>query len=125
MLGAVTLIMEQFTPHVTQEDVERVLQRDFPSEHWEEVRAMSRVVQVWEKDRVILACMKTAGGDFQKLKGNLTVAEGWWRDIISEAEYPFYLKKMFRIDKLTEKEKSDIIEKDKKQYLDWLNRKSS
>lgn len=55
----------------------------------------------------------------------MTVAEGWWRDIISEAEYPSYSKKMFRIDKRTEKEKSDIIEKDKKHYLDWLNRTSS
>ena len=117
--------MEQFTPKVTQEDVERILQRDFPAEHWQGLREMIQLVQVREKDRVILACIKTAGGDFQKLKSNLTVAEGWWRDIISEAEYPFYSKKMFRIDKLTQKEKSDIIEKDKKQYLDWLNPKSS
>ena len=117
--------MDQFTPQVTQEDVERVLQRDFPAEHWEELREMIQLVHVREKDRVILACMKNAGGDVQKLKGNLNEAEGYWREIISEAEYPFYVKKMFRMDKLTEKEKSDIIEKDKKQYLDWLNRKSS
>jgi hypothetical protein len=45
------------------------------------------------------------------------------REILAEAEYPSYLKKMFRIDKLHEKAKADIIEKDKKQYLDWLNRK--
>jgi hypothetical protein len=29
---------------------------------------------------------------------------------------------MFRIDKLTEQEEADIIEKDKKQYLNWFNR---
>ena len=116
--------MDQFTPQVTQEDVERVLQRDFPAEHWEELREMIQLVHVREKDRVILACMKNAGGDVQKLKGNLNEASGYYREIIGEAEYPFYVKKMFRIDKLTEKEKSDIIEKDKKQYLDWLNRKS-
>ena len=117
--------MDQFTPQVSQDDVERVLQRDFPVEHWQELREMIQLVQVREKDRVILACMKNVSGDVQKLKGNLTEAEGYWREIISEAEYPFYSKKMFRIDKLNEKEKSDIIEKDKKQYLDWLNRKFS
>ena len=117
--------MDQFTPQVTREDVERILQRDFPVEQWQELREMIQLVQVREKDRLVLACMKNAGGDFQKLKGNLTEAEGYWREIISEAEYPLYSKNMFRLDKLTEKEKSDIIEKDKKQYLDWLNRKFS
>jgi hypothetical protein len=29
---------------------------------------------------------------------------------------------MFRIDKLTEREQAEIIEKDKQQYLRWLNR---
>ena len=117
--------MDQFTPQVNQEDVERVLQRDFPVEHWQELREMIQLVQVREKDRVILACLKNARGDVQRLKGNLNEAEGYWREIISEAEYPFYSKKMFRIDKLTEKERADLIEKDKKQYLDWLNRKAS
>lgn len=117
--------MDQFTPQVNQEDVERVLQRDFPAEHWQELREIIQRVQVREKDRVMLACMKAAGGDVQKLKGNLNEAEGYYREIIGEAEYPFYVKKMFRMDKLTEQEKADIIEKDKKQYLDWLKRKSS
>lgn len=50
------------------------------------------------------------------------MSPGYYREIISEAEYPFYTKKMFRIDKLTGQEKADIIEKDKKQYLNWFNR---
>jgi hypothetical protein len=67
--------------------------------------------------------MKVAAGDVQKLKRNLNEAAGYYREIVGEAEYPFYVKKIFRIDKLNEKEKADIVEKDKKQYLDWLNRK--
>ena len=67
--------------------------------------------------------MKVAARDVQKLKRNLNEAAGYYREILGEAEYPFYVKKIFRIDKLTEKEKVDIVEKDKKQYLDWLNRK--
>ena len=113
--------MDQFIPQVSQEDVERVLQRDFPVEHWQELRDVIQLVQVREKHRVILACMKVSGGDVQKLKGNLNEAAGYYREIIGEAEYPFYSRKMFRIEKLTEKEKLDLIEKDKKQYLDWLN----
>jgi hypothetical protein len=68
--------------------------------------------------------MKNAGGDVEKVKGNLKEATGYYREFLAEAEYPYYLKKAFRIDKLTEQEKADIIEKDKKQYLDWLNRKA-
>jgi hypothetical protein len=117
--------MDQFAPQVSQDDVERVLERDFPVEHWQELREMIQRVHVREKDRVILACMKSAGRDVQKLKRNLNEAEGYWREIIGEAEYPFYLKKMFRMDKLTEKERADLIEKDRQQYLDWLNRKAS
>ena len=113
--------MDQFIPQVGQEDVDRVLQRDFPVEHRQELRKLIQLVQVREKHRVVLACMKSAGGDVQKLKKNLNDAAGYWREIISEAEYPYYSKKMFRIEKLTEKEQADIIEKDRKQYLDWLN----
>ena len=82
---------------------------------------MIQGVEVREKDRVVLACMKNAGGDVQKLKGHLNAASGYYREIIGEAEYPFYTKKMFRIDKLSEREKAEIIEKDKEQYLRWLN----
>jgi hypothetical protein len=117
--------VDQFTPQVDQEDVERVLQRDFPVDHRQELREMMQRLEVREKDRVILACMKSAGGDVQKLRGNLNNAAGYYREIISEAEYPFWSKRMFRIEKLSEKEVADIIEKDKKQYLDWLNRKTS
>jgi hypothetical protein len=114
--------MSQFIPEVGEQDVERVLARDFPVEHQQEIREMIQGVEVREKHRVVLACMKNAGGDVQKLKGNLHEASGYYREIISEAEYPFYTKKMFRIDKLTEREKAEIIEKDKQQYLHWLNR---
>ena len=59
--------MDQFIPQVTQEDIERVLQRDFSAEHWREIREMIQKVRVREKDRVMLACMKVAAGDVQKL----------------------------------------------------------
>jgi hypothetical protein len=40
--------VDQFTPQVTREDVERILQRDFPVEQWKEFREMIQLVQVRE-----------------------------------------------------------------------------
>lgn len=116
--------MSQFVPTATPEDVERVLRRDFPAEAVDELRRLIEQVEVREKDRVMLACMKSAAGDVVKLKGNLNNASGYWREILGEAEYPNYTKKMFRIDRLPEAERAKIVEKDKVQYLAWFNRKA-
>ena len=115
--------MNQFVPEVSPEDVERVLRRDFPAETQDEIRKLIEQVEVREKDRIILACLKIAAGDLARARGELANASGWWREILGEAEYPNYTKKMFRIDKLSEAEQAKIIEKDKAQYLAWFNRK--
>jgi hypothetical protein len=111
----------QYVPDVTEADVERVVRRDYPPEHRGAIHEMIRGVGVREKPRVILACLKNAKGDLQKLKGDLENAGGYWREIIGEAEYPNYTKKMFRIDRLPREEQARIIEKDKTQYLRWLH----
>lgn len=114
--------MEQYVPTVSESDIERVIRRDYPPDVHAAIREMIRGIEVREKARVIVACLKNANGDFQKLKGELANAEGYWREIISEAEYPAYTKKMFRIDRLPPTERERIIEKDKNQYLTWLHR---
>ena len=114
--------MEQYTPGVSESDIERIVRRDYSPDLHAEIHEMIRDVEVREKPRVIMACLKNGNGDFQKLKGELTNAGGWWREIISEAEYPNYTKKMFRIDRLSAEEQERIIEKDKGQYLTWLHR---
>jgi len=81
-------------------------------------------LEVREKNRVVLGCMKCAARDVGKLKRNLGEASGYYREILGEAEYPNWIKKMFRIERLSEAEKTRIIEKDKAQYLDWINRKA-
>ena len=117
--------MEQFVPQVSDADVERIIQRDFPQDEHEEIRALIRPLEVREKPRVVLACLKNAAGDITKLKYYLSEASGYYREHIGEAEYPNYVKKMFRIDKLSEAEKSTIFEKDKNQYLAWLHRETA
>ena len=113
--------MAQYVPTVSESDIERIVRRDYSSDLHPAIREMIRGVDVREKARVILACLKNANGDLQKLKGELANASGWWREIISEAEYPNYTKKMFRIDRLSAIEQERIIERDKNQYLTWLH----
>src|SRR5262245_40924311 len=113
--------MAQYVPTVADEDVERIIRRDYPPALHAVIHGLIRAVDVREKPRVMLACLKNAGGNIEKLKGELANADGWWREIISEAEYPHYTKKMFRIDRLSAEETARMIEKDKSQYLKWLN----
>lgn len=122
-LGLVSVA--QYVPSVSESDIERIVQRDYSSDLQAVIHEMIRGIEVREKPRVIMACLKNANGNFEKLKGELTNASGWWREIIGEAEYPNYTKKMFRIDRLSADEKERIIEKDKTQYLAWLRRRGS
>src|SRR5262249_46195313 len=100
---------------------ERIIQRDFSQDEHEEIHGLIRPLEVREKPRVVLACLKNSGGDLTKLKYYLAEASGYYREHIGEAEYPNYIKKRFRIDGLSEAEKSAIFEKDKNQYLTWLH----
>jgi hypothetical protein len=113
--------MQQFVPNVSEEDVDRILKRDFPAEQKELLQIIQQI-QVTERSRVVLACMKNANKDIKKLKYNLQEASGYYREHIGEAESPNYIKKVFQIEKLSEDERNKIIEKDKEQYLIWLNK---
>lgn len=113
---------KQYVPDVSENDIERVIVRDFSADAHAVIYEMIRQVVVREKTRVVLACLKNSNGNLEKLKGELQNAGGYWREIIGEAEYPNYTKKWFRIDKLSPDEKVRIIEKDKNQYLTWLGR---
>lgn len=115
--------MSQYLPDIQETDVDRVVQRDYPVELQPVIRDLIKNVEVIEKPRVIMACLKIANGNFERLKGELANASGWWREIIGEAEYPNYTKKMFRIDRLSPEEKQRIIEKDRRQYLAWLEKR--
>ncbi|HKE43736.1 MAG TPA: hypothetical protein VKB41_04270 [Steroidobacteraceae bacterium] len=114
--------MAQYVPDVTQADVERIVGRDYPPELHAAIRELIRGIEVREKTRVVLACLKNAQGDAEKLAGELAEAAGYYREIIGEAEYPNYMRKAFRIDRLSAEERERIIEKDKTQYLRWLRK---
>ena len=114
--------MPQYIPEVTEADIERIVRRDYPPEVHAQIHKWIDAVEMREKTRVIMACLKNSAGDLKHLEGDLHNATGWWREIISDAEYPNYTKKMFHIDRLSAEEQERIIEKDKVQYLEWLHR---
>ncbi len=77
--------MEQFIPQVSDSDVERIIKRDLPMEEQEGIRVIMGQLEVREKPRVVLACLKNSGGDIRKLKNNLAEAPGYYREFIAEA----------------------------------------
>ena len=88
----------------------------------DEILALIATVEVREKSRVVLACLKIAEGDLDRLRTNLADASGYYRELLSEAEYPLATKRWFRIESLSEDEVRAIYEKDWRQYSEWLSR---
>ena len=112
----------QFTPTVSDSDVDRVVARDFHPRSHAAILEKIRSITVREKPRVILACLKNARGDVAKLNNELDNSEGSWREIISEAEYPNYSQMHSVLRSSATDQEAQIIEKDRLQYLAWLNR---
>ena len=119
--------MTQPHPTVTAADVERVVRRDCPADRVDEVLTILSEygAEDWhpEVDRVRMAILKLAAGNFEELRMHLEIAKRDFRDVLSEAEYPLYTKKWFHIDTLPADEQQRIIDADWKQYQDWLQRK--
>ena len=107
--------MSKFVPSVNEADVERLLNRDYPSETHDELTQLFASVTVGERLRVIVACLKNGDGEPGRLEAQLSSANGYWRETISEAEYP-------KIEKGARLTKDEIHEKQKRQYLEWFNR---
>ena len=112
----------QPTPTVTDEDVDRVLCRDYPADCLDEIRARIAAVEVREKPRAILACLKIADGNVARLRGALTTVDGYYREIMGEAEYPLATKRWSRIESLPDHEVQAIYDQDWRQYRRWLTR---
>jgi len=111
----------QFIPSVSDADILRIVARDFAADQHPSILEMIRSVTVREKPRVVAACLKNAQGNLAKLNSELSNAVDYWREIISEAEYPNYIKKYGRLRTLSTDQVAEIIEKDKQQYLAWFN----
>jgi hypothetical protein len=113
------------TPTVNEDDVERVILRDYPPEVAAEIRQRVSAVDLYENVRVVLACLKLARGDHQRFKDYLQVAQSDYREVLAEAEYPLAYKRWTRMSTLSEQERSSIYQRDWNQYVAWLGRDAS
>lgn len=112
----------QPTPAVDDADVDRIVRRDYDANLVDDILALIAATDVREKARVVLACLKLANGNVDNLRGQLSNAGGYYREILGEAEYPLATKRWFRIDSLSDDEIRAIYEKDWRQYAEWLGR---
>ena len=106
--------MHQPVPIVNTADVDRVIKRDFGVAMFEHVTAELDGYGSTNPARVRLAILKLAGGDIEKLRKHVKVANSDWRDVIAWAEYPEYMSHSPPV------LDSRIVEADWKQYQEWL-----
>jgi len=118
--------MEQPTPTVTYEDIERIVRRDFPSNSFSSVMDMLEEYtgkgDPKERYRVWAGALKLAEGHLGKLRMEIQSAKFDYRDVLAAAEYPNYLRAGSRVDSLPEDEKDQIIVGDWDQYQEWFHR---
>lgn len=115
---------KQPVPHVTSEDVERIIRRDFPPSQFDAVIAVLKDYGLQrERSRVELAALKLENGDLAALRKHINTAIQDFRDVVAPAEYPEYSRKVAgRVRKPPVEEEQGIIDSDRKQYEDWLRR---
>jgi hypothetical protein len=120
---------KQPVPSVTANDVERIVRRDFPGEHF--AAAMDILNEYgsaeWHREspRVQLAVLKLAGGNLKDLRLHIETAKCDYRDVLSPAEYPRYTGRGFgEMRRLPLEERERIIESDWNQYETWLNQRT-
>ena len=117
----------QPTPTVTNRDVERILQRDFPADQVTEVRAILEAYgrERWHREvpRVRVAALKLAAGSVERLRHEVERAKDDYRDELAYAEYPGYFQRVPRgPGQLPADEAQRVIDADWKQYQDWFTR---
>ena len=112
-------------PDVTQDDVERIVRRDFPAIKFEDVIAIL-AEYVTQGDggaiRVRLAALKLADGDLDSLRKHIATANRDYRDVLVAAEYTEFWKATSRVHTLPRSEHERLFDADWKQYENWLRR---
>lgn len=118
--------MGQPTAKVNQDDILRIVKRDFPDDDAKEILGiLNRYgTEEWEREphRVQAAALKLSAGNKAKLVNEIDNAKADYRDTLLYAEYPNYQKKIFK--KLNDTEKEKIYQVDLEQYLAWFNKPS-
>lgn len=115
----------QKTPNITQDDIIRIIHREFSFEKSLDVeRILAKYDEGYpEQYRVQASILKLAEGNLAALDKYVEAAKGDYRDVLYWAEYPNFNVHGFSIaDKLPQVQIDQIIEKDWDQYENWLKK---
>jgi predicted Fe-Mo cluster-binding NifX family protein len=74
-----------------------------------------------ERERVQIAILKLSEGKMKELEEGVKAAKQDYRDVLAWAEFPLEMKE--EAGTLDAQKAKEIKEKDRKQYLEWLNKK--
>ena len=76
-----------------------------------------------ERERVQLAILKLSHGSMDELLSNVEVAKHDYRDILAGAEYPHEIARSAdEMQRMPGHEAQSIRDKDRQQYLEWLDK---
>lgn len=113
--------MNQPTAKVAMKDIERIILRDYAGKNDEVVKQLDRYTVAYERLRVLAALLKISDGNISRLRKNVLLANVDYRDVLAEAEYPMYTKKVgFDSKKFSKSELEKIIKSDSEQYNEWF-----
>jgi hypothetical protein len=112
--------MTQPVPQYTDEDLQRIVNRDYAAESRAQVMAIlqSYGADMWQHEslRVRMACLKLAGGKMADLSKYVGDARADYRDVLAWAEYPAYMRAR------GPEEQEQAIDADWQQLQNWLHR---
>lgn len=127
-----SVMKTQPIPEVSQDDVTRVVNRDFSAERHTEVFAILSEYgkESWQcgEDRVRLAVLKLAAGSVARLREYMNRAKLDYHGVLSGAEYPGYSMEVVCCGRPTDEHcehaarTRQIIDEDWEQYKEWLVR---
>ncbi len=116
----------QPVPDVSEDDVRRVIRRDFG--HTAENEILSILCEygreAWQggETRVRVDILKLAGGDKEKVGEYTATACRDARDVMAWAEYPRYIREVLPGGTMDEEAKQRIIDADWAEYREWLSK---
>ena len=109
----------------TRSKVREKIARYWPDEDPEAIMSVLNEygIESWEgwRTRVYLAILKLSEGDKDRLPGLVKMAKADYRDVLAYAEYPEEMRTdVLEFRKLSREEAQAIRQRDREQYLAWL-----
>jgi hypothetical protein len=120
------MIENRYIPHVTAQDVLRIVSRDFPEHQRAAVLAGldGYGVAAWhrERERVLAAVLKLSAGNPDQVSKYLETAKSDFREVIGPAETPRFVQLFCSARRMSDRELEQLKSDDWAEYIEWLNR---